>query len=55
MGSLAFRLAPVNIEMPDLQRSAIFDAQDGYGNLDGPQELMGIQHYERGLMFAETF
>lgn len=46
---------PINIDMPDLQWSTIFGAQEGYDNLDGPQGLMGIQHYERGLMFAETF
>ncbi|CEJ55066.1 hypothetical protein PMG11_01343 [Penicillium brasilianum] len=57
-GELGFQTrpaTPINIEMPDLQWSAIFEAQDGYGGLDGPQGLMGIQHYERGLMFAETF
>lgn len=57
-GELGFQTrptAPIHLDMPDLQWSAIFDAQEGYGDLDGPQGLMGIQHYERGLMFAETF
>ncbi|KAJ5553742.1 Peptidase S10 serine carboxypeptidase [Penicillium frequentans] len=57
-GELGFQTrptAPIHLDMPDLQWSAIFDAQEGYGKLDGPQGLLGIQHYERGLMFAETF
>ncbi|KAJ5936316.1 hypothetical protein N7454_005614 [Penicillium verhagenii] len=57
-GELGFKnrpTTPIHIEMPDLQWSAIFDAQEGYGGFDGPQGLMGVQHYERGLMFAETF
>ncbi|CAG8884062.1 unnamed protein product [Penicillium nalgiovense] len=57
-GELGFQnrpTAPINIDMPDLQYAAVFDAQEGYGALDGPQGMMGVQHYERGLMFAETF
>jgi carboxypeptidase D len=56
-GHLGFQSAPVTpiiIEEPDLQYSAVFDA-NGYNGLDGPQGQMGIQHYERGLMFVETY
>ncbi|CAG8935710.1 unnamed protein product [Penicillium salamii] len=57
-GELGFQSrpdTPITIEMPDLQYAAVFDAQVDYGELDGPQGVMGIQHYERGLMFAETY
>jgi carboxypeptidase D len=57
-GELGFQsrpTTPINIDMPDLQYAAVFDALEGYGELDGPQGMMGVQHYERGLMFAETF
>ncbi|KAJ6124148.1 hypothetical protein N7471_011465 [Penicillium samsonianum] len=57
-GELGFQTrptTPIHINMPDLQYAAVFDAQEGYGNFDGPQGMMGVQHYERGLMFAETF
>ncbi|CAG8104728.1 unnamed protein product [Penicillium salamii] len=57
-GELGFKSrpeTPIHISMPDLQYAAVFDAQVDYGELDGPQGLMGIQHYERGLMFAETY
>ncbi|GKZ27404.1 hypothetical protein AbraIFM66951_005303 [Aspergillus brasiliensis] len=57
-GQLGFQSAPakpIDIQMPDLQWKEIFDAQEGYGGLDGPQGIMGVQHYERGLMWAETY
>ncbi|CAI7672312.1 unnamed protein product [Penicillium bialowiezense] len=57
-GQLGFQnrpTMPIHIDMPDLQYSALFDAEPGYGDFDGPQGIMGVQHYERGLMFAETF
>ncbi|CAG7974589.1 unnamed protein product [Penicillium salamii] len=57
-GQLGFQSrphTPITIEMPDLQYAAVFDAQVDYGELDGPQGVMGVQHYERGLMFAETY
>ncbi|PYH83270.1 alpha/beta-hydrolase [Aspergillus uvarum CBS 121591] len=57
-GQLGFAAAPattIDIRMPDLQWAGVFDAQEGYGDLDGPQGVMGVQHYERGLMWAETF
>ena len=45
---------PINISIPDLVYADMFT----YSNLtgfDGPQGIMGIQHYERGLMWVETF
>jgi carboxypeptidase D len=45
---------PINIHMPDLLYTSIFSDQ-GSAGLDGPQGLMGIQHYERGLLWAETY
>ena len=57
-GQLGFQSAPatpIDIKMPDLQWNEMFEAQEGYGGLDGPQGVMGVQHYERGLMWAETY
>ena len=45
---------PVNITIPDLMYPSVF-AENKAGGLDGPQGIMGIQHYERGLMFVETY
>ncbi|KAJ5723942.1 hypothetical protein N7488_001977 [Penicillium malachiteum] len=45
---------PINIKIPDLQYAAAF-AENGMTGLDGPQGIMGIQHYERGLMWVETY
>lgn len=57
-GLLGFQSAPstpIDIKLPDLQYTAVFDSS-GLPGLDGPgQGIMGIQHYERGLMWAETF
>lgn len=56
-GELGFQTepsTPIIITEPDLQYEAAFDA-NGYNGLDDPQGYMGIQHYERGLMWAETF
>ena len=55
-GKLGFQSAPstpIIITLPDLQFEAVFDA-NGFGEIDNPQGTMGVQHYERGLMFAET-
>ncbi|CAG8890768.1 unnamed protein product [Penicillium egyptiacum] len=52
-GELGFQTrltTPINIDMPDLQYAAVFDAQEGYGDFDGPQGLMGVQLYEHGLI-----
>ena len=57
-GDLGFQEAPstpIDITLPDLQYKALFQ-ENGYGNGgDDPQGIMGIQHYERGLMWAETY
>jgi carboxypeptidase D len=45
---------PINIKIPDLVYADVFDA-NGANGTDGPQGLMGIQHYERGLLWAETY
>lgn len=56
-GKLGFQelpSTPIDIKSPDLQYAGVFDA-NGYAGIDGPQGIMGVQHYERGLMWAETF
>ena len=56
-GMMGFQSAPsklINIELPDLQYSATFKSS-GFKGLDAHQGIMGKQHYERGLMFAETY
>jgi carboxypeptidase D len=57
-GHLGFQEAPsmpIDITLPDLQYQALFDA-NGLNGTDGPgQGVMGVQHYERGLMFVETY
>ena len=59
-GKLGFQKQPstlINITTPDLIYKSTFQQEVGAGlsGLDGPQGIMGIQHYERGLMFVETF
>lgn len=57
-GKLGFQKAPstpIDIKLPDLQYQSTF-VDSGLDGLDEPsQGIMGIQHYERGLMWAETF
>ncbi|KIR43274.1 carboxypeptidase [Cryptococcus deuterogattii 99/473] len=56
-GQLGFQAAPseeVYIGIIDTQWSAIYEA-NGLPGFPGPQTTMGIQHYERGLMWVETF
>lgn len=56
-GELGFQQAPstpINITLPDLEYAAVFDA-NGADGLDGPQGIMGVQHFERGLMWVETY
>ncbi|KAL9067164.1 MAG: hypothetical protein Q9161_007060 [Pseudevernia consocians] len=56
-GKLGFQeqpATPIVITEQDLQYEAVF-AANGASGLDGPQGTMGVQHYERGLMWAETF
>jgi len=54
LGFSAKPSTPINIPLPDLQYQALF-AENGLAGLDGPQGIMGISHFERGLMWAETF
>lgn len=56
-GKLGFQEAPATpivIAEPDLQYEGVF-AANGAAGLDGPQGTMGVQHFERGLMWAETY
>ena len=56
-GALGFSTmpsTPIVIETSDLQYPGVF-AMNGATGLDGPQGIMGIQHFERGLMWAETY
>src|SRR4051812_48177361 len=45
---------PIVITLPDLQYQDVFEA-NGYGEVDGSQGTMELQHFERGLMFARTY
>jgi len=45
---------PTNVKLPDLQYQATF-AANGAPGLDGAQGIMGVHHFERGLMFVETY
>ncbi|KAJ9618797.1 hypothetical protein H2204_012929 [Knufia peltigerae] len=54
-GLLGFQnkpVKPITIMEPDLQYEAIF-ASSGFDDVDDPQGTMGVQHFERGLMWAE--
>ena len=56
-GKLGFQsqpTKPIDIRVPDLEYQSLFSSQ-GFDGLDSHQGIMGIQHYERGLMFAETY
>ena len=60
-GQLGFQSqpsTPINITLPDLQYMSVYDnatENPGAAGIDGPQGIMGIQHYERGLMWVETY
>jgi carboxypeptidase D len=46
---------PIDITLPDLMYGEVF-IDSGFGNsTDNPQGIMGVQHFERGLMWAETY
>ncbi|RAL58922.1 hypothetical protein DID88_009213 [Monilinia fructigena] len=56
-GKLGFQeqpTTPIVITLPDLQYGSLF-LSEGFGQIDEPQGTMGVQHYERGLMWAETY
>jgi carboxypeptidase D len=55
-GKLGFQKqpsTPIVITLPDLQYESLF-IENGFGDIDDPQGTMGVQHYERGLMWAQT-
>ena len=54
MGFQSAPSTPIIVHQKDLQYAPLF-AQNGIPTWDGPQGVMGIQHYERGLMWVETF
>ena len=56
-GALGFQQEPAKdivITLPDLQYAQVF-ANNGLPEYQDPQGTMGVQHFERGLMWAETF
>ena len=56
-GALGFQsepATPIDIKLPDLEYQSLFSSQ-GFDGLDAHQGIMGVQHYERGLMWAETY
>ncbi|PVH87001.1 alpha/beta-hydrolase [Cadophora sp. DSE1049] len=56
-GMLGFQTKPnksIVITLPDLQYQSIFEV-NGMGGVENPQGVMGVQHFERGLMWAETY
>jgi carboxypeptidase D len=56
-GKLGFQNAPskpIVIREKDLQYEEVFH-ENGFDGYDDPQGTLGVQHFERGLMWAETF
>ena len=57
-GMMGFQSAPsteIEITIPDLAWASTF-AENGLDGLDGPnQGIMGVQHFERGLMWGQTY
>ena len=56
-GLQGFQSAPnktINIKIPDIQYQEVF-VSSGFDGFDSPQGIMGVQHFERGLMWAETY
>ena len=56
-GQLGFQAAPTKdivISLRDRQYAPVFKSS-GFPTIDRYQGVMGKQHYERGLMFAETY
>lgn len=56
-GKLGFQIEPqtlIDLELPDLEYNDVF-VESGFEAFDQPgQGIMGIQHFERGLMWAST-
>lgn len=53
LGFQARPATPIVITLPDLQYGQAY-IDNGIGGLDNPQGIMGVQHFERGLMWAQT-
>ncbi|KAJ5492674.1 Serine-type carboxypeptidase F [Penicillium diatomitis] len=56
-GQLGFQKepsTPIDLHLPDLQWKEVY-AENGATGLDGGQGIMGLQHYERGLMWVQTY
>jgi carboxypeptidase D len=56
-GKLGFQQqpsTPIEITLPKLQYGSALDDASGKG-VDTAQGVMGIQHFERGLLWAETY
>jgi carboxypeptidase D len=56
-GLLGFQQEPnetMVVDIPDLQYTAVFDAGPQHGR-DGPQGVVGLKHFERGLMWTQTY
>lgn len=56
-GQLGFQSAPNEsfvVTEADVQWTTVFD-ESGLNGLNGPQGVIGVQHYERGLMWVQTF
>lgn len=56
-GKLGFQSQPTEemiVDIPDLWYRKWFDAGPKAG-LDGPQGVVGLKHYERGLMWTQTY
>jgi carboxypeptidase D len=56
-GKLGFQSQPSEemiVDIPDLWYRKWFDAGPKAG-LDGPQGVVGLKHYERGLMWTQTY
>ncbi|KAF2259867.1 serine carboxypeptidase [Lojkania enalia] len=56
-GAFGFQNTPnttINIELPDLMYMDVFVNTGFPSGTEDPQGIMGVQHYERGLMWAQT-
>ena len=56
-GKLGFQSEPsaeMIVDIPDLEYRQWFDAGPKAGD-DGPQGVVGLKHYERGLMWTQTY
>lgn len=56
-GAMGFQSAPstpINIYLKDLEYASVVKSSFGNEIPDWGQGYMGVQHYERGLMFGET-